>query len=214
MKFDANTFLSNNYKQVKQVRTIGDVKWHFERDGVPLHVCVWHKKIRYFHHFIITEVTKDNITIVHKINKEWYKLIFSAASSLDVITEIKELTTPIGSYNKEFFNFKAGVYIIGDYNKDEKLKALKRIKSTIGTKEIYSIKDSNCEHFSNWVFTGKARSYQAEHFSGKAIGCDSLLHLLVKSPGDIIKKGGENLIKEGFKKSVVSKAPTFTVNKL
>ena len=164
--------------------------------------------IRIFHFYIITEVTKNFITVVHKDRKEklWSPALLAG---MNEFTEIKEEKIE-KEISNDLFDFQSGVYVLGEYSDDQKQKALERLKSTKGKNQIFSFKSCNCEHFSNWIFTGEARSYQAELIASNAIAADVFVEGTRHTLQDISTKGAGSLIIEGCKKGanvLITKAP-------
>ena len=109
----------------------------------------------------------------------------------DFITEIKREEVNVSSSGEisndinDLFDFKSGVYFLGIYSYTERQTAEERALSAIGKKEVYSVKSSNCEHFTNWCFQGNSISYEADIREKQAQHADIFLDTAI----DIIKIG-------------------------
>lgn len=161
-----NLNLIQNYENKYRVFSLNEIIELNEMD-FPKHCAVW--RGHYFHHFIVMNVSKE-ITVIHKVNKDWKLLAVSMISILErdfLTTIVKEEIlylndNSLSSDTKKLFDFQNGFYILGNYSHFQKNEAIHRAYSLVGKKEIYSFVSNNCEHFANWCFTSIPFSYQAD----------------------------------------------------
>ena len=204
-----NEELLKNYC-IKKVETI-EFFTKNERT-MPMQLCVWRPIMGLFHFYIIAEITKDYIYVVHKTNKDPEHLVAAFVLGFNEFTKIKVEKIPIvqNKLTKKLFDFESGVYVLGDYTDEQKQKATERLNSMKGKKQIFSFKSCNCEHFSNWIFTGFAESYQAKLIASKSIFGDAYLESLKQALPDLANKGAGGLAVGSLKevaKWIISKAP-------
>ena len=183
-----------------------------EQDNLALHCAAW--RGCYFHHFIIfiSNVSKNILTIkiIEKSNKNWSKLVpASAAGFGQVYCSINQkiIDIDLSSQNKKkngnkLFRFEKGLFILGDYSREQRLDAEKRASQSYDKKDYYSMENSNCENFVNFCFTGKAISYQSELNKGKAVVADATIDALSNLTNNLLKRTGTQcldfVIQEGL----------------
>lgn len=140
-----------------------------EKTGsVAQHFAVKHKIAgkAYFHHFLFTSYDANNdgtieIHIIHKYRQSAANLILQALS-LDKNATIKYEKVKFHLSNSgvyqvqkgysDLFDFKSGLFLLGEYDDYSREKAIQRAFSMIGKKELYSGQSFNCEHFVTWCF--------------------------------------------------------------
>ena len=186
--------LLNEYRSFRRINSIEEIM-RLSTFELPQQCAVLHKfPCHYFHHFIILSVTESTIVVVHKINrnmKQILKELVLAEENEDCITEIKKEEIYVNSSGKitndpnNLLKLKYGLYFLGIYSYMERKTAEERSLSAIGKKEVYSVKSSNCEHFTNWCFQGNSISYEADIREKKALHVDTFLD----AAKDIIKIG-------------------------
>jgi hypothetical protein len=120
-----------------------------EKERMPLQMCVWRPKIGIYHFFIITELTKDDVHVMHKTAKDPAHLVAAFVFGINEFTKIQEEKIPIESIKltnekakkNHLFDFNSGVYVLGSYSDEQKQNATERLQSMKGKKQIYSLKD-------------------------------------------------------------------------
>ncbi len=60
-----------------------------------------------------------------------------------------DLSSQKKNVNK-LFGFDKGLFILGDYSREQRLNAEKQASKSCGKEDYYSMENSNCEHFVNF----------------------------------------------------------------
>jgi len=158
-----------NYGAYKQIFNVNElINESVKQHNLALHCAAWRGLLRYYHHYIlfISNVSENiiNIRIIEKSTKNLSQLVpvglclrgFCLREFCSINQKIK------------LFGFDKGLFILGDYSREQRLNAEKQASESCGKEDYYSMKNSNCEHFVNFCFTSKPISYQSELNKGKA----------------------------------------------
>jgi len=104
--------------------------------------------------------------------------------------------------NKIFDDINEGLFILGDYSREQRKNAEKKASESYNEKDYYSMENSNCETFVNFCFTSKPISYQSELNKCKAVVGDATIDASSNLSNNLLKSTGTQcldfVIQEGL----------------
>ncbi len=209
-----------NYGGYKQILNMNElINESSEHDNLALHCAALRGKLGYYHHFILfIENVSDNIKkiiIIEKANRNWKKLVPASAFGFgQIFCSINQQYIYIDLTNQDkkkngnkFFRFEKGLFILGDYSREQRINAEKRANKSYNKNDYYSMESSNCENFVNFCFTGKAISYQSKINKGKAVVGDATIDATSNLTNNVIKRTGTQcldiLVQKGLYKYIL-----------
>lgn len=123
----------------------------------------WKFDYSYNHHFIVTDVTDNKLTILHYAPKRISNIIL-----LKGVAEIIQETVAVED-DEETLDFESGVFLVTADNyprtPSQKCEAVTRAKRRLGERQ-YSVFHNNCDSFVSWTLSGNSYSHQAMNAKG------------------------------------------------
>lgn len=148
----------------KQIPDLSNFK---EKVGRCSHIAVYRPLLNMFHHYLVIEVNRNSIMIIHNIG--YARMSLSSGGFGKILKEKIEFNTKKNNPNKlqsEHLDFDAGLYLIegSEYptTENQKDQVIQRASRRIG-ETGYKFSSNNCEWFVTWAITGKGRCEQIEN---------------------------------------------------
>jgi hypothetical protein len=196
-----------NYAGYKRISNVNElINESVKQDNLALHCATWHGLLGYYHHYIlfISNVSENiiNIRIIEKSNKNWSKLVLASATGFGQIfcsINQKIIKIDLSSQNRKnngnkLFRFDKGLFILGDYSREQRKNAEMQASESCNQKDYYSMENSNCETFVNFCFTSKPISYQSELNKCKAVVGDATIDASSNLTNNLLKSTGTKLL--------------------